>query len=300
MGAWNGKSKGSKTSYAFFVFILRSLGVKVAYLFLYPAAFYFFVQPNQAWKAIYNFLRVRLGFSPIKAFFGVFKNFYVFGQTLVDRIAVMAGYGNYTYTFDGEENLIRMVDEGRGGLLISAHLGNWEIAGHLLYRVKAKINIVMFEGEHKKIKEYLDSVKGGQNIHVIAIKEDLSHLYAINAAFERKELVCIHGDRFLPSSRVIEIPFMGENACFPCGPLLMAAKYNVPVSFVFAMKESSSHYYFSSTKGMVYNFERDKIKQAAQLNVAMIPFIDLIEKNSKKYPYQWFNYYNFWKEGKSI
>jgi len=49
------------------------------------------------------------------------------------------------------------------------HLGNWEIAGHLLYRVKAKINIVMFEGEHEKVKEYLDSVKGEKNINVTKI-----------------------------------------------------------------------------------------------------------------------------------
>ncbi|ABG59385.1 acyltransferase [Cytophaga hutchinsonii] len=298
MAAWDGKSKGSKAGYSFFVFILRRMGVWPTYIVLYPAAFYYFIQFNQAWKSIYSFLRERMGLSPLKAFFGVYRNFYIFGQTLVDRVIVMAGYGNFTFTFDGEENLIQMVEEGTGGLLVSAHLGNWEIAGHLLYRVKAKINIVMFEGEHEKVKEYLDRVKGEKNIQVIAIKEDLSHLYAINDAFERKELVCMHGDRFLPGTRVVEVPFLGEPACFPSGPLLMAAKYKVPVSFVFAMKERSSHYYFSATKGEVYTFDRDKNTQAEQLKDAFTTFVQLIEKNVKKYPYQWFNYYNFWQTGK--
>ena len=156
----------------------------------------------------------------------------------------------------------------------------------------------MFEGEHEKVKEYLDRVKGEKNIQVIAIKEDLSHIYAINDAFERKELVCMHGDRFLPGTRVVEVPFLGEPACFPSGPLLMAAKYNVPVSFVFAMKERASHYYFSATKGKVYTFDRDKNKQTEQLKEAFDTFVQLIEKNVKKYPYQWFNYYNFWQTGK--
>lgn len=298
MAAWDGKSKGSKSGYSFFVFILKTFGVWPTYIVLYPAAFYFFIQPNQAWKSIYSFLHTRVGLSPVKSFIGVYRNFYIFGQTLVDRVIVMAGHGKFTFTFDGEENLIRMVEEGTGGLLVSAHLGNWEIAGHLLYRVKAKINVVMFEGEHEKVKEYMDSVKGEKNINVIAIKEDLSHLYAINDAFERKELVCMHGDRFLPGTRTIEVPLLGEAACFPSGPLLMASKYNVPVSFVFAMKEHSSHYYFSATKGIVYTYDRDKIKQTEQLKQTLNIFVQLIEKNIKKYPYQWFNYYNFWQTGK--
>lgn len=298
MAAWDGKSKGSKSGYSFFVFILRTFGVLPTYIVLYPAAFYFFVQPNQAWKSIYSFLRTKVGLSPWKAFIGVYRNFYIFGQTLVDRVIVMAGYGQFTFTFDGEENLVRMAEEGHGGLLVSAHLGNWEIAGHLLYRIKAKINIVMFEGEHEKVKEYMDRVKGEKNVNIISIKEDLSHLYAINDAFERKELVCIHGDRFLPGTRTVEVSFLGEGACFPCGPLLMAAKYNVPVSFVFAMKEHASHYYFSATKGTVYTYDRDRIKQTEQLQHTLLTFVQLIEKNIRKYPYQWFNYYNFWQIGK--
>ncbi|HSY62298.1 MAG TPA: hypothetical protein VK796_10495, partial [Cytophaga sp.] len=75
-------------------------------------------------------------------------------------------------------------------------------------------------------------------------------------------------------------------------------KYNVPVSFVFAMKENSSHYYFSATPGVVYTYDRDKMKQAEQLKHTLNIFVQLIEKNIKKYPYQWFNYYNFWQTGK--
>lgn len=298
MAEWDGKSKGSKTGYAFFVLVLKWFGVMPTYLALYPASFYFFLQPNQAWNAIYSFLRKRLGFTPVKAFFGVYKNFYIFGQTLVDRVAVMAGYGKFTYTFDGEENLIQMAEGGTGGLLISAHVGNWEIAGHLLYRVKANINIVMFEGEHEKVKAFLDKVKGEQNIQIIAVKEDLSHLYAINEAFEQKEIVCMHGDRFLPGTRVVEVPFFGANACFPSGPLLMASKYNVPVSFVFALKQRNRHYYFSSTKPEYFQFDRDKKKQQQQLVAAINKFVFLIEKKVREYPYQWFNYYNFWRTGK--
>jgi predicted LPLAT superfamily acyltransferase len=298
MARWDGKSKGSKTGYSFFVFVLTKLGLMPTYLVLYIASFYFFLLPNQAWNSIYSFNRKRLGFSRVKSVIGVYQNFYKFGQTLVDRVAVMAGYGKFTFTFDGEENLIKMVENGTGGMLVSAHLGNWEIAGHLLFRVKSKINIVMFEGEHENVKNYLDKIKGEKNVQIIAVKDDMSHLYAINDAFERKELVCMHGDRFLDGARVVEVPFMGDKACFPSGPFLIAAKYGVPVSFVFAMKETNSHYYLSATIPHIFHFDRNKETQEIQLISALSGFVDLIEKKVKTYPYQWFNYYNFWNTGK--
>ena len=69
----------------------------------------------------------------------------------------MSGIPNrFTFNFDGEENLRKMVELGKGGLLLSAHIGNWEIAGHLLKRLNTKINIVMFDGEVQQIKAYLD------------------------------------------------------------------------------------------------------------------------------------------------
>src|SRR5690606_39949499 len=73
---------------------------------------------------------------------------------------IMAGIKNsFTYTFEGESNLLRLNELNQGGILISAHLGNWEIAGFLLKRINMSINIVMFEEEHEKIKEYLGDRK---------------------------------------------------------------------------------------------------------------------------------------------
>ncbi len=86
---------------------------------------------------------------------------------------------------------------GKGGLLLSAHVGNWEAAGYLLERLNTNISIVMFDGEHQKIKQYLEKVTATKKASVIVIKDDLSHVYAINEALSRNELVCMHADRFM-------------------------------------------------------------------------------------------------------
>ena len=86
-------------------------------------------------------------------------------------------------------------------MLISAHIGNWEIAGQLLDRIKTSVNIVMLEAEHERIKAMLDEVMIKKNMNIIPVKEDYTHLIKISSALKNNELVAIHGDRFMPGSK---------------------------------------------------------------------------------------------------
>ena len=141
-------------------------------------------------------------------------------------------------------------------LLISAHIGNWEAAGHLLKRLKTAINIVMYEVEQEKIKAYLEKVRN-RSFHVIFIKEDMSHIYEINEALKRNEFVCIHADRLVEGNKTIESKLLGANAKFPIGPFVLATTFKTPVSFVFALKEGIKHFHFFASKAKIY----DKGKQ---------------------------------------
>jgi predicted LPLAT superfamily acyltransferase len=204
---------------------------------------------------------------------------------------VMSGIKNkFTYHFDGEEHLRAMVAGQKGGMLLSAHIGNWDIAGHLLKRLDTRINIVMFDGEQQQIKDYLASVTGKKNVNIILLKDDLSHIYAISEAFKNNELVCIHADRFLDGNKTLTTPFLGQSAAFPMGPFALASLFKVPVSYVFALKESNLHYHFFASK--IIDYERGE-KQAVMQRM-LAGFAGEMEKKVKQYPEQWYNYYNFW------
>ena len=97
----------------------------------------------------------------------------------------------------------------------------------------------------------------------------------------------MHADRFVKGSKVVNRNFMGEEADFPVGPFTIATKFKVPVSFVFAMKESESHYHLSATPSRVYDQDE---------NALITDYVNELEKKVKKYPEQWFNYYQFWKK----
>jgi predicted LPLAT superfamily acyltransferase len=289
VSSWEGKSKGSPLGYRIFVWVLRTMGVRPAYVLLRVVAGYYFL--FEPW-VLYGFFRERIGYGRWKTIRRIYANYFQFGQSLIDKVVLMGGLPHrFTFDFDGEEHLHAMAADGKGGLLLSAHIGNWEIAGHLLQRLKTRIHILMYDGEHERIKTYMQGVTGERQAHIILIREDLSHIYEISEALKNRELVCIHADRFVQGAKTMETIFMGGKALFPAGPFQLAAVYKVPVSFVFALKETPLHYHFFASRPRPYDFSD---KQTALLAL-LGDFSTQMDKKVRQYPEQWYNYYNFWQ-----
>ena len=292
MSGWQGKSRGQPWGYRIFVGILKRWGVIPAYLLLRFVAFYYLLFSFRSSKFAFSFFRKKIGYGLGKSLIKIYQNYFLLGQSIIDKVVVMSGIPNkFSFNFDGEDHLREIVALQRGGLLLSAHLGNWEIAGHLLKRLDTRINIVMFDGEHRQIKEYIAAVTGKRHVNVILIKNDLSHIYAISDAFRNNELVCMHADRFIEGNKTLTSEFLGEAARFPMGPFVLAARFKVPVSFVFAMKETPLHYHFFASKIKDYTH----LSKEMLMQEMLIDFVGEMERMVEKYPEQWYNYYNFWQ-----
>ncbi|RYY16712.1 MAG: lipid A biosynthesis acyltransferase, partial [Cytophagaceae bacterium] len=231
----------------------------------------------------------RLHFPALKAYRLLYANYFRFGQTLIDKFAVLAGRRDaFTFAFDGSEHLQAIVAGGQGGILLSAHAGNWEAAAQLLNRLQTPVNLVMYDGEDAHIKQYLQG-SAKKKFDVIFIKNDLSHIFKINAALGENELVCLLADRFLPGAPTLTTDFLGAPARFPEGPFLLALKFQVPVTFVYAFKETATHYQLSATPGRRYHG-----RQGDSVQTVAAEFVASLAVKARRYPTQWFNYYDFW------
>jgi predicted LPLAT superfamily acyltransferase len=296
VATWKGKTRGGLAGYRIFVAVLRYSGLPAAYFLLRFVAFYFFITNPRSFAIVFRYFRYHMGFGFLKSIAFIYRNYFVFGQVLLDKIAVMAGFhSKFRFTFEGEEYLRKMVADGTGGLLISAHAGNFEMAGYMLERLKTNVSVIMFDAEHEKIKDYLDSL-AGKNYRIIVIRDDNSHIHEINNAFRDKHIVCIHGDRFLPGSKTMMANFLGGGALFPSGPFYLAMKFNVPVSFVFAMKENRNSYHFYASLPKFYSQEGLQEKRDIKILSIIREYTGELEKIIRKYPAQWFNYYEFWQK----
>jgi len=290
MASWKGQSKGTPLGYRIFIFLIRYFGIKSAYLLLRFVSFYFSL--FAAKKHQYFYFQNILQQSKRKAFWSIVKNNYVFGQVLIDKVAALSGNAKgFSYNFDGEEYLHQMKS---GGFLIGAHMGNWEIAGELLKRLDIKVHILMYENERENIKSLLDQVESEKTMNIITLSDDMSHIIAIKNAMDNNELVVIHGDRFAEGAPYIEAQLLEHQAKFPYGPYYLVARFNKPVSFVFAFKETSKHYHFYATKPKLYPKVRNIKDRKLISGQILSEYIPHLEDKIRKYPYQWFNFYDFW------
>jgi predicted LPLAT superfamily acyltransferase len=288
MSRWDGKTKGSLTGYKIFLFFINTLGLDFAYGLLRVVTYYYYLFAAKPRQALLDFYQNTLHITGSDARKIARRNFYIFGQTLVDRAAFLLGKDRkFSHIFENEQYLIDIRDAGKGGILLSAHVGNWETAGNLLKgRITPTINIVMLDAEVENIKKYMELSTGGSRFKVIAIKDDLSHIISIRNALVNNEFVAIHADRYLEGAKYIEMDFLGKKAKFPYGPFVIASKFNAPVTFVFAAKDGKYSYHLSATKPIE---EKMKPEEIARL------YVEELERKVKAFPEQWFNYFNFFQ-----
>ncbi len=293
---WDGQSKGKVLGFKIFVFILNNFGLNPAYFLLsFVSCYYFlFSKPN---VFIRDYFKKVHGYSNLKARLAVYKNNFILGQTIIDKVAVMAGAKNpFHVIHKNGKQLEDIAKIGKGGILISAHIGNWEVAGQGLNRLNTPFNILMYSNEKENIKEYMDGVMTEKKINIISIDEETkSHIIELHKAFTNNELVVMHGDRYREGAKTITVPFFGTPAKFPAGPFIMAAKFGVPLCIAFAVKIDKHTYEFSIEEPIIV----DRVRGDAQLekvcNELAVKYVSAVEKMVLKYPHQWFNYYDFWK-----
>ena len=81
---------------------------------------------------------------------------------------------------------------------------------------------------------------------------------------------------------------LGKETLFPARTFLIASRLKAPIAFVNVMKEPNLHYH-------LYTRRAPEIKHR-DAQAVLKAYTESVETMLKRYPYQWFNYYDFWKD----
>lgn len=243
---------------------------------------FYMIFHHAGYLSTYRFLRKRLGWRPMRAFFGVYRNHFVFGQIILDRFATYAGK-KFRFEVEGREVLASHLADPEGFEIVSSHVGNYELAGYSISTAGRRFNALVFAGETETVMSNRNRMFSSNNISMIPLKEDMSHIFLLNSALASGEIASIPGDRIFGSSKSISCPFFGEPARFPAGPFVLAARRKADALAIFVMKESVSSY-----RVIVNELQGDSESSLAE------DFAGRLEAVLRRYPTQWFNYFDFW------
>jgi predicted LPLAT superfamily acyltransferase len=282
--SWDGKSRGGYWGYYFFIFIICNLGIGFSYGFLSIVVLYFIPFAPRATKAIWKYNRQILGYGVWKSAVKLYSHFFVFGQTIIDKIAVGNGLqSSYRFQFENYSDFLAILDKGPA-IIIGAHVGCWEIGSRFFGNYAKKLSIVMYDNEYQKIKDAVRSIDSDYNI--IAVNEgSVESLLRIKQVVDNNGYVCFQGDRYLYSDNTFPAILLNHKVLFPKGPFVLASKLKVPVIFYFAMRE----------KGRRYRFIFHSVDAGASHNDLLLHYVAVLQDVVKAYPQQWFNFYDLWQ-----
>jgi len=273
--------------------LLLGVGHAFGRLLLYPTCAYFLASSRRARAASRDYLGRVLG-RPAKLR-DVARHYLTFAKTLHDRVYFLAGRTReYEIEQHGLEVLERTLSKGRGCVLLGAHLGSFEVLRVIgsLER-KLPINVLLYPDNATNADTVAAELCPELRRRVIPLGRP-DTLLRVRECIERGEIVGMLGDRTLKSDKTVRCDFLGAAASFPQGPLLLAAILKAPVVLFFGLYLGGRRY---AIHFELFAEELDigRPDRGAQLQPWIARYAARLEHYCRLAPYNWFNFYDFWR-----
>lgn len=292
---WSSRSVGASWQHRFFYILIRLGGRRVAYLMLYFVVLYYMLLRADQRKKTQYYLRRRFPEnSALQRWFQSYQMSLELGKVLVDRAAVgILGSEVLRVSLQGREALLELLHEGRGVILLTAHVGCWQVAMVALRFLNTRVNLLMHREEGDVDRHFFEHGGGESPFHIIDPRDYLGGTLEMIGALKRGEVLSVMGDRMLGSDRnSVPVEFLGAEIAVPYSAYKIASATGAPIAVLLTSKSSYSGYGMELA-GVIrvpetLGREREAYRPYAQV------FAELLEGYTKKYPFQFFNFYDMW------
>jgi predicted LPLAT superfamily acyltransferase len=304
------QEQGSLLALRFMAWVATALGRPVARLLLVPISLYYLCFARTARRHSARYLGRALGRPATLR--DLYRHVHSFASTVLDRVYLVRGQlQRFDVHMHGDAGCHATLAEQRGGFLLGAHLGSFEAlhaAGNSFPGMR--VTMVMYPDNARKIQGVLQALAPGLHMHIIGIGTPGSTL-AIRDALDSGSLVGLLGDRSLAPAAgqaqqttrtalrdsTVLLPFLGHPAPFSDGPLRLAQLLRRRVLFMVGLYRGGARYDVRFIT--LADFSQPPANPAerdAQLHSALRAYVAQLEKLCLEAPYNWFNFYDFWRE----
>jgi predicted LPLAT superfamily acyltransferase len=288
------RERGSRILMSAIAGATLALGRSFGRFFLTPISLYFLAFGPRARAASAAYL-ARIYGRPARVA-EVYRHIHTFASTIHDRVLLLAGRTKaIDIAVEGEELIhIALAEHRRGCLLLGAHLGSFEALRTIAARRNDIPTRILMETENAaRIQSVLDSIQPGLADWVIPLGAPTT-LLTVKESLERNEVVGILADRVWRNDRTLTLPFLGAPAEFPLGPFRLASALATPVVLGVGLYRGGNRYtlYFERLDPPDWRPEADHAHRASQL---LTRYVARLEHYCRLAPYNWFNFYEFWR-----
>ena len=300
---WAGqRERGSFVLMKFTAWLARLLGRRLISPLLYLIVLYFYLFGTKARRSIRQYQRNLANWSgrtelqPSRL--SVLRHFMSFADTLLDKLDVWNGkLGLEQVTLiDPSNACTQLHQQGRGQMLVAAHLGNLEVCRALAELGERVTMNVLVHTKHAEQFNRLLGEAGATHLRLIQVSElDAAIMLQLSERLERGEWLAIAGDRVpLKGSRKVSVDFLGKPAAFPQGPWLLAGLLQCPVNLIHCLKIDNRYQVIIEAFAERLHWKRSERDEVIRHWTQR--YADQLAQRCLDAPLQWFNFYDFWHQ----
>lgn len=186
----------------------------------------------------------------------------------------------------------------KGAILLMSHLGNWEMAAHLLKKQESRLKLLLYMGV--KDKEDLERLQK-EHLHqsgvtIIGVEKDGGSPFDALEGIRFLQdggLVSMTGDIVWRSDqRKRKVNFLGGEAFVPEAPYIFALVSGAPIFVFFPFRTGKNSYEFILSDP-IYIKRGDKSERDAVIQTAAQQYADLLEEKLRAHPFEWYHFDRF-------
>lgn len=278
-------------------------GRSILQVFLYPVVSYYWMVNRTARQANQAYLDRLADFAPHLKLSGTlfcsYRHFISFANAMIDKLAAWSGaISPAEVTYHGRDQVIAEIGNGRGMLLLGAHLGNLEVCRIIsTFDKTVRINVLVHTKHAQKFNKVLHQANDKSLLNIIQVTEiTAATSQLLYDKIEAGELIIMAADRTPVSKgqRVSKARFLGADAWFPQGPFILAGLLKCPVYTLFCLKQQGKYVIYFESFSKIIQFQKNSREQAMQQLIQR--YAQRLEKYCLIEPLQWFNFYDFWQD----
>jgi predicted LPLAT superfamily acyltransferase len=260
------------------------------------AAGYFLFFPGRVAVGVRFYRALFPGHSLAYYLLCTWKQYQNFTSVFLDRFLSL-DFDDIAYTSNGLEFLEAVLGK-TGGIILMSHMGNWEVAAHLLKKRHANFRMLLYMGIHNK--EEIEGIQkedlSSSGIQIVGVDQDGGSPFDIMKGIQFLKsggLVSLTGDMvWKKDQRTIPVKFLGHEVHLPIIPYLFALLSGAPLFIFFAFRTGKKQYHFTVSepiyiKAPSRELRDEAIRQSAQ------KYADLLEQAIRQHPFEWYHFEPF-------
>ena len=285
--------RSNRTMLQVISWISLHLGRAPARFVLAGISLYFLAFSPAAKAASRTYLRRALSREP--RFADLFRHFHSFAATIHDRIFLLNGrFDLFEIEVHGKAVIDEVLATGRGAFLMGAHMGSFEVVRAIgRNQPGLKVAMVMYQDNARKLNAALAEINPAAEQDIIPLGQ-IDSMLRVQSSLDDGVALGILSDRTLSGDPTLRLPFLGADAEFPLGPMRLAAMLKRPVLFMSGLYLGGNRY--------AIHFERladfstlERAGRDAAIRTAVEAYAASLERHCRAAPYNWFNFFDFWR-----